>query len=59
MITKECGRCKEEKSLDEFTFTLLGKDQKKSICKSCLKISNKAYYDKRRKEYTESLRGNV
>ena len=55
MLTKQCTKCKKNKSLESFTFTLLGKDHKKSICKACIKIINKKNYELKKKKYLDSI----
>lgn len=59
MITKTCSKCKKSKHLDSYTFTLLGKYQKKSICKDCIRISNRQYYDRRKVEHLKSMQSDI
>jgi len=59
MKYKQCTTCNKEKQLEEFTFHLMTKDRLQNKCKSCRKNSNKIYYDKRRKEYLESIKGTI
>lgn len=51
MKTRICTKCNKEQKLDNYTFTLLGKYQRKSMCKTCIKEINKTYYHKRKKDY--------
>lgn len=53
-ITKICGKCKIEKSIQEFHKRKNSKDSHCNQCKSCKKFSNKSYRKLNRKEILES-----
>ena len=50
MKTKICTKCKEEKSLDEFSSDKRVLDEKRSKCKECCGLANKKYYEEHKNE---------
>lgn len=53
---KKCNSCSEQKPLENF-YKYSGRDARRGVCTSCLKIARqlrqkKLYAEKRRKEYT-------
>lgn len=51
-MEKQCGNCKETKSLDEFHKKSASKDGHKSVCKSCVSEYKKTY----RKENADKIK---
>lgn len=47
METKVCVRCKEEKTVDQFSKSRAAKDGLQTGCKACNKITNAKFRDKR------------
>jgi hypothetical protein len=50
---KKCYSCKEEKPISEYGKNKCTKDGHKGACKSCVKIENKNYSDRKKKEMGE------
>ena len=49
MITKTCTKCNLPKDLEkDFGASAQGKGGKKSICKDCIALMNRARYDKKK-----------
>lgn len=48
--TKTCSKCKEEKSLDEFS-----KDGHNSICKTCVRVKNEKRREYNKKYYRDNI----
>jgi hypothetical protein len=43
-VVKQCSKCQEEKSLDQFGNFSRARDGKKSECKKCISLRNKRRY---------------
>lgn len=62
MNTKRCGRCKEEKSVNDFYKNKQTKDGLKCWCKNCCKKDNQKRehcYNERRRQYRETHKDEV
>lgn len=61
-MTKICTKCRTEKLLERFSKRTKSKDGLQHICRECVKISSKEWYDsniQRRKKYIEDNREKV
>ena len=52
---KKCYRCKEKKTLDNFSKNKIRKDGLQTECRSCKSVTSRSYYKKNRKKIVKQI----
>lgn len=55
-VTKQCARCGEQRSIDEYNFSNKPKNARKNLCRPCEKAKNKESYLQNRESRIESTK---